>query len=339
MKKQELLKALEAVKPGLASREMIEQTTSFAFLNDRVVTFNDEISISYPIDIRITGAVRAEEFYSLLSKIKTKKDDEIELIQEENEIRVLGKRITAGVKLQSDINLPLDEVDEISDKWFLMPEKLLPALKLCAFSASKNMSRPILTCLYCSKKEEAVYASDSYRISKAEVPKIKQDITIPATIAQELVKYDFSYYQVKPNWAHFKSENGLIFSFRIVDGEFPIENCEQHLKVKGQEIRFPSEMKEMLIRSEIFAKRESAIDQEININIKGKLMFLSGQNEYGWIKEKVCIENSVEQEINFTINPTFLRQILSEVTQCIVGEQLILFSTETFKHAIALCDE
>ena len=48
MKKAELIKALEAVRPGLANKEMIEQSTSFAFMKDRVVTYNDEISISYP---------------------------------------------------------------------------------------------------------------------------------------------------------------------------------------------------------------------------------------------------------------------------------------------------
>ena len=44
-----LQKALETVKPGLANKEMIEQATSFAFMKDKVVTYNDEISISYQI--------------------------------------------------------------------------------------------------------------------------------------------------------------------------------------------------------------------------------------------------------------------------------------------------
>lgn len=339
MQKQELLKALEAVKPGLASKEMIEQTTSFAFMENRVVTFNDEVSVFYPIDIGITGAVRAEEFYSLLNKIRTKKDDAIELIQKENEIRVVGKKITAGIKLQSEINLPLDEVDEVDDKWNLVPKELMNALKLCVFSASKDMSRPILTCLCCDKTNEAVYASDSYRVAKASVPKLKQSFTIPASIINELTKYNFSHYQVKPNWIHFKGEDGILFSFRTVDGKFPVEACEENLHVKGDEITFPSEMKEILERSEIFAKRESALDQEIQVNIKGKRLTISGQSEYGWIKEKASIQNTAAREINLIINPVFLQQILSETTDCVIGEQLILFSSETFKHAIVLCDE
>jgi len=45
----ELKEALERVRPGLASKDIIDQATSFAFLKDRVVTYNDEISISHPV--------------------------------------------------------------------------------------------------------------------------------------------------------------------------------------------------------------------------------------------------------------------------------------------------
>jgi hypothetical protein len=71
MKKTDLIKALEAVKPGLANKEMIEQSTSFAFMEDRVVTYNDEISISHPLKgIPIVGAIKADELYAFLSKVK-----------------------------------------------------------------------------------------------------------------------------------------------------------------------------------------------------------------------------------------------------------------------------
>ena len=36
--------ALDVVKPALASKEIIEQTTSFAFINGTVVAYNDEIN-------------------------------------------------------------------------------------------------------------------------------------------------------------------------------------------------------------------------------------------------------------------------------------------------------
>ena len=93
MKKAELIKALEAVRPGLANKEMIEQSTSFAFMKDRVVTYNDEISISYPIqDLDLTGAIKAEELYAFLSKAKTE-DIDVEITDAEIRLKAGRERV------------------------------------------------------------------------------------------------------------------------------------------------------------------------------------------------------------------------------------------------------
>ena len=95
MKKQDLLTALETVKPGLASKEMIEQSTSFAFMNDRVVTYNDEISLSHPVkDLEIEGAIQAEQLYKLLNKLKK---DEIEVEIKGNELLLKSGNTEAGL--------------------------------------------------------------------------------------------------------------------------------------------------------------------------------------------------------------------------------------------------
>ncbi len=64
--KKKLQEALEIVKPGLSNNEIIEQTTSFAFIDGRVITYNDELSISCPVEeLNVQGAVKAEELYQI----------------------------------------------------------------------------------------------------------------------------------------------------------------------------------------------------------------------------------------------------------------------------------
>ena len=95
MKRIDLLKALEIVKPGLASKEIIQQTTSFAFIEGRVVTFNDEISISHPVpDLDIQGAVQADELYKFLKKTKA---DEI----------IAKQANTIAYELLTHVNCPI----------------------------------------------------------------------------------------------------------------------------------------------------------------------------------------------------------------------------------------
>ena len=108
MRRSDLLAALETVKPGLSNKEMIEQATSFAFLGDRIVTYNDEISISHPVqNLNIEGAVQAEELYKLLSKLKK---EDIEITTIDNELQIKCGRTKAGLTLQQEIKLPLEEI-------------------------------------------------------------------------------------------------------------------------------------------------------------------------------------------------------------------------------------
>ena len=136
IKKQELIKALEVVKPGLAQKEMIEQSTSFAFMEGRVVTYNDEISISHPVkDLDIMGAVKADKLYGFLNKVKA---EEIDLQIDDSEIRLTAGKSKAGLVLQAEMKLPLDEIGKIG-KWTKVPEGLLDAIKFASFSCSNDM--------------------------------------------------------------------------------------------------------------------------------------------------------------------------------------------------------
>ena len=42
--REKLMQALEAVSPGLANRELIEQSSCFVFKSGMVMTFNDEVA-------------------------------------------------------------------------------------------------------------------------------------------------------------------------------------------------------------------------------------------------------------------------------------------------------
>ena len=74
--KDELINTLKAVRPGLAAKEIIEQSTNFIFKDNTVATYNDEIMITHPTDLDLEGAVQASHFFTLLNKVK---DEEIDL--------------------------------------------------------------------------------------------------------------------------------------------------------------------------------------------------------------------------------------------------------------------
>jgi len=181
IQKEVLLNALEVVKPGLANKPIIEQATSFAFMGGRVITYNDEISISHPLPELedITGAVEADSLYKFLGKIKPDDKGNIELsLNEKFEIVVKSGRSKAGLTLQSEITLPLNEEDFAEkDDWLTLPENFTKFLAIAMGSCGKDMSKPVLTCVHISE-EGFIGGADNYRFIHCDLAEDLLYITI-----------------------------------------------------------------------------------------------------------------------------------------------------------------
>jgi len=334
--KTELQEALEKVKPGLAQKELIEQATCFSFMGDRVVTYNDEISISHPVKgLDVKGAVKAQALYEFLNKIKK---DEIEIEWEENQVIIKSGRAKAGLVFEQEVKLPIDEEIGKVEKWGKLPENFIEALKFCYPCCSRDMSRPILTCV--SIREEDIQASDSYQIIRYKLDeKISiEECLIPATAVRELVRYKVKEASKGESWIHFRTEEGTVFSSRILNNEFP--DINKHLEIDGQDFDFPKNINQILERANVFSKKEATAGDipTVNIEIKEGRVAISAKNEYGWFKEEVRTKYD-GKPVKFSIGIGFLLGLFDKLQNCIIGENKIGFSGEKWQHVIAMLVE
>ena len=77
MNREELTKALTSVKAGLADKDIVEHSTSFVFTKGVVITYNDEVSVRYPLDLGVEGAVAASPVLAFLGRVRV--EDELAL--------------------------------------------------------------------------------------------------------------------------------------------------------------------------------------------------------------------------------------------------------------------
>lgn len=331
IKRTELQKALEVVKPGLSSKELIEQSTSFAFIKGRVVTYNDEISISHPVsDLKISGAIKAEELYNLLGKIK---EEEIDFVLQESEILIKAGRVKAGITLQQEILLPLQEIGELST-WKPLPTNFATQLRFIIPAASTDMSKPLLTCIH-ARKEGVLEATDNFRLMTTSLNKelSGKEFLIPATSAVQVAKLNPTHVANSNGWIHFKTKEDTIISCRIFEDVYP--DIAPHLKVKGNEIAFPASVKESLERAEVFAKRQNYLDAEVSILIKENRIKVKGQSESGWFEEEINMKYSGDP-IEFRITPFFLKDMLNQTSTAIISESKIKFTGEDWQYVAVL---
>lgn len=326
----ELLQALDAVQPGLATKELIEQSQSFVFSNGSVITYNDEISVSHPIAIDIEGAVKAKELYDLLMRIK---QDEIEIEMKKNELRIKSKRTKAGITLEAEINMPLDKMDPVG-KWRKLPKNFCEALRFCAFTASQESNKPALTCLLVDGRY--VLSCDGFRFTRYDMGEdvdVKHQLMIPAKASASLVNYEPIKYNASGAWIHFKTKQGSIFSCKTFEEKYP--NIDHLLKIKGTKIKMPKNLIDILARAEVFSKSENITDASVDITVTKNLLMVSTRNESGWLKESAKIKYDGD-EVTFSINPDFFKVSIKLLNDIVVGDNTMKLKGKNFIHVVCL---
>jgi hypothetical protein len=337
LNKKELQKALKIVKPALANTELIEQSTSFAFLEDCVVTYNDSISISHPVEgLELRGAVRAEELYQFLDKIDQK---EIQMKLFENEIKLKAKNSKAGLRLEKEIKLPLEEKGDIkTTDWQDLPEEFISDLRFISDSASRDLSRRVLTCVHV--KETYMEASDSFQIMQVQFPNGQfpyPGVLIPAENINDIAKVNPIQIYRTEGWVHFRNPEGTVISSRVLIEDYP--DTSDHFDVDGSKVTFPKKMQSILDRVMVFTEKDDIKKEAMSVKLKDNMLRIEAENDKGsWIEEKAKVDYKGPEE-SFWVSPQLLKNILNRSSECSLGKEKIKFTGDGWQYVAVLMNQ
>lgn len=324
--KPSLLQALDLLRPALASKEIQENSTSFSFLGDRIVTYNGFLSVCVPFQTGITGAVKADEFYKILNKIKA---DELTLTVVGNEIQIQSGKTRAGLRIDSKTL----QAQEPENEFLELPQGFFEALNFCQFSASRDMTRPHLTCIHI--QGQFITSSDNYRITETWMSKSSPyDFLLPAMAVQYLPRYNLTHMALDHSWAHFLDEQtGVLFSCLLKAGK--LMDVASFFEVEGTTIRLPAELQDALERTKIMVEGDSALDLRITLRLESGRLICRGEKSIGWIEEILDLDYQGDQ-VDIIANPLFLAEILGRTQEMMVSQKVCMFWGENFRHLMLL---
>lgn len=332
MKTQELRKAVEQVKPGLAKKEIMEQSGSVVFRNGNLFTFNDEVAIIVNVpslDKEITGAVPAQPLHNFLSKLPS--DSDLDIKVGENELKLSSGKNRAGIRMESEIKLPMEEEIGNPEEWKKLTEEFLTSLKRVLFSASTSTHKPILTCVHIT--DQHMETCDGFRITRCPCRSIGSEISIVSKNLEKLPSYQPEEFGIVGQWIHFRNKNGVRYCARIVDGEYP--DLDKFLDVKGIDIQFPSDLKSAVDWASIVADDTIQYDQSVTVTLSKGSMTIRGEGPDGWAEETLRIKYKGEP-VSFSAHPLFLKDVVSLATEVTLSSNTILVQGEGFVHAVSL---
>src|SRR3989304_7205180 len=250
---------------------------------------NLEIGISYYIGGKVDKngeiAVPARLFIDYINSLPNKK---IEIELEGGIIKLENDGYKSSIKILPSEEFPLIPQTKKEKGFKISKEELKKTIGLTSFAAAVDESRPVLSGIYLSIKEDALTlaATDSYRLAEKKT-KIKgkgnAEVILPARGLMELSRIlegegDVEIF-IDENQALFRTED-LEFTTRLIEGNFPdykkIIPEASETKVKLNKDEFLNAIKAVSLFS-----RESTNSINLNVNKKGEIEVSSPESQSG----------------------------------------------------------
>jgi hypothetical protein len=308
VEREALLRKLEAVAPGLATKEAVQQSSCFVFRDGKVVTFNDEIACSIACDLGLTGAVAAKPLLELLQKLAEKEVD-LTIGENEAELLVKGKGRRAGITLEKEITLPTAAID-YSDEWQKLSPEFCDAVAVVQRCAGKDPNNFHLMCVHITPT--AVEACDNYQLARYPVKTPVDACLVKRDSIKHVTGLGVTEVAQTKTWLHFRNPTGLVFSVRRETGDFV--ELDAVLATEGTPTTLPGGLAEAVEKAEIFSS-ENSENNMVKLTLKNNQLRIEGMGASGWFEERKDVKWNGEA-LSFKIDPKMLVEITTKTNDC-----------------------
>lgn len=299
IQKKDLLNSLKMAMPGIESgTATLQGADSFVFHDGRIFSYNDSISVSIPlssaglVEDNIEGAVKADEFYKVISKFA---GEEINFAVNENKSWVLkcGKAKVEMTLIDFDYETRLKGIQP-SDDWVEINEDFISGLGICRMSVNKTP----LSGIYVNGKN--IVSTDGFQINKYQMKENELPcFWLSDNSVSDLLKVSgLKFVQLQGNWVHFKSEDGVIFSAKVLNvANFPYDKAVRILDTSNPKeddlhAYFPKELFSAIDRATSFSIDISE-HSAIRLNLSKEHIEVSSERTSGKYTEKVAWDTEV----------------------------------------------
>lgn len=345
--RRQLLNKLQQVSPGLATREIMDQSASFIFEGDKILTFNDEIMCIASYNSKITGAVHAKPLLSLLNKIP---DEQVFIAVQDNQFYVEGQkakkansRRRAGITMNAEILLSTESVEDPKD-WQPLHPDFSNALDIVKDSASKDDLFFNLTCLHitpnyveaCDGHQATRYALETGLKNECLIKKdsvVALQGLIDSLPSEEDDKKKKLSIQVSEgqSWIHFRSKELQVSCRRWVEDYVDLDDL---LDFTGEKITLPGGLGEAVDCSEIFSQ-DNAEENLVEIKIRKNKLRIKGLGAHGWY-EQISNVSYTGPDLAFLAPPKLLAKVTKMTNDCHITKDRLKIDAGTYVFAACL---
>jgi len=327
--REKFLDMLNMLKPGLSSREFLEQSSCIVFQNGWAMTFNDEVACRMKSGIAsLEGAVQAGALMDILQKMG---DPELLIRQNpKGELEFKGKRKGFGITMDAEVTLPIDRV-EMPEKWRDLPPEFIEAIGLTHNCCSTDESLFHLNCIHLHP--DYIEATDNLQVMRCRFSiGLKKSILVRGKSIAHICQLAMDKIALTPNWVHFKNQAGLILSCRRYMEEF--ENLDRILEFEGHDLTIPKGISEATKRAAVFSSSGTG-EALVTVTLSKDRVLIKSQSAIGWYSEpkKIVYDGP---KITFMIAPDLLADICKKYSEAKINESRLSVNGGNWQYVTAL---
>jgi hypothetical protein len=338
--REQFLAILESCRPGLAQKEIIDQSRCFVFFDGLIYSYNDEVAchIASPFGKDFVGAVHHEKLLNCLNKLQ---EEMVDVSVKDNELLVKGKNKCGHFRMEAKIAMPLEVIEKPKDdQWQTLPERFGEAVGLVQKCAGMDDNKFSMTCVHITPNY--VEAGDYYQICRWDMQTgFAKDLLVRRNAIKHVKDMGANQFAETERWVHFKNPRGLILSCRrYVDNVVEFPDFNTGLSVTGKPLSLPKALKETADRAKDFIGAQGSDHDELYIDLKpgpgGKgAIRITGRDGIDWYEEVKRVEYTGD-EMHFMLPPAVLQEVVEKHSNCEVTEEALIVKGSNYKYITGL---
>ena len=276
----EFLAILKTAICGAHQAEVLEQSHCFIFQKESITAFNGEILAQVKF-LNPLGefAVPAYDLIQLVTKFP---DKEISLDMKSQQLVVSGKKRRAGLTVQSEILLPIEDV-EVPSKLGKIKEGTMAAMVMAAKICSSGHEDYRVSHIHVSP--DKVQATDKFRFLRVAVDTGLRTTLIPSEALLAIPDIKITKAKMGKGWLWLGSKGVRLGICCSDEDYFEDELIDSVIAIKGASpVQLPKEMSNVVDRALIMAKDD--VTKMSSITLTSKSITVRTQKESGWYEEK-----------------------------------------------------
>jgi len=310
-----LVEQLECLVPGLSPRAIVEQSDHFVFKDKHIITFNEEVMISVPTELKVRGTTPADQFLEQCRKYN-RKFETVDIRQIKNELVMrASKDVQSAFALNKQINLPVEEVDT-PKKWKPVGKEFAEALRLVVSCAASTVELSfMLVCLHITP--EYIEALDGVQSARYTHPvPVDGEMLVRKTAIEGAAGLHIEAICVTKAWFHMKTDSGLMYSCRRYIDKY--KNIDAFFATKGKRVLLPDALGMYVDFANTFAKQNP--DDYITVELaKNEMTFKTVSQGRGrsMARDRETVKYN-GPPLTFSISPALVREIMSRGNKAII---------------------